>query len=178
MIWRGRCAVGSYRPTSRHGVEVPTLADCAYAAGFLDGEGTFGVGLHPPEYSAFVSAGQVVPDPLDWLADRWGGGIGLFGDNRVTRRDCYAWIVTGRQVLPVLRDILPHLIVKRAHATLLLEFAETVRAPGGRQPLTPGVLERRAAIYQRLRHLNARGTGSLKAGQAAYTGDSAEEHTP
>lgn len=130
----------------------------AWAAGFLDGEGCFNLGPSEtrrgdrvwPSYRAYVKANQVVEAPIQKLHDLFGGRTWRRGTNTVTGKPVFEWQIQGgpdlRRVLPLL---IPHLIVKKAAAELLLEFAQTIGRRAGRGGTPPKILIRRKQIYKR-----------------------------
>lgn len=107
----------------------------AWAGGFLDGEGHFGLNrvntwLYPtPVIQATQSNARIAP--LYRLKDLFGGGV--YQQNRSGAkggRD-YGWRLSGgkkcREVLP---ELLPYLCVKGIEAGLVLDYALLVPEPG------------------------------------------------
>jgi single-strand DNA-binding protein len=119
--------------------------DLAWAAGFLDGEGHFGIRASSKQgYPApFIEAGQVhSPEPIFRLQELFGGGV---KQRRRTGFDSiWVWSLHGgepcRRALP---QLLPHLTVKRAEAGILFVCAQLVPVRGGNKrgaARTPQVL--------------------------------------
>lgn len=120
------------------GVIVPTPEDCAYAAGFFDGEGTVFIainrgakGARGPIYNMRVTAAQVDPTPLAWLQERWGGSLAERRP-RGSQRLSYVWNCFARQAARFLTDVRPFLLVKIDEADLALEFQASLFNPGVR----------------------------------------------
>jgi len=147
----------------------PTEADCWYAAGFIDGEGSISIRAknhgryHPgwsPSWAALVEVSQVDPRPLQWLQQRWGGALRQIRRNRTkNERDAWDWIVASKQAYKFLEDVLPMLMVKQEHAqnALRLRDLRTGRGyslpDGTRNRLTEADLSERRAIYEESRRL-------------------------
>jgi hypothetical protein len=116
----------------------PTKEDCAYAAGFFDGEGTVFIAedrgrkeARGPIYNMHVTACQVDPDPIHWLQHRWGGTI-VRRSARANTRPCWIWNCFAREALAFLRDVRPYLMVKADEADVAIEFQEGRFQPGQR----------------------------------------------
>jgi hypothetical protein len=73
--------------------------DIYWAAGFLEGEGTF---QNPVGAGFRIAAPQVQREPLDRLQRMFGGGIGLYGrQKRLNHSDCHTWHISGRAAAAV-----------------------------------------------------------------------------
>lgn len=108
----------------------------AWAAGFLDGEGCFTITRSAPrrQFAPRIHAAQIVQEPLDKLLELFGGHVAL----RDTRhRPLWYWEVAGATaVVRVLPLLIPHLLVKRAQAEMLLEFASRIDPRNGGKRLS------------------------------------------
>lgn len=95
----------------------------AWAAGFLDGEGSFTIDGRPTRhYRPMISATQIDRTPLFLLRD-WFGGHVYTQRTLAERRATSSWQCSSRiNVLDVLTEIRPFLIVKAAQADLMLEY--------------------------------------------------------
>jgi hypothetical protein len=111
----------------------PTETDKAYAAGFLDGEGTFTIrrraGAQAKRgngewYFCSVVCSQVVPTPLWWLAERWGGGVYGHPETQPNARPSFRWEVANQAAYSICRDVLPFLWVKKDACANILRFSE------------------------------------------------------
>lgn len=136
----------------------PTVTDCAYLAGIIDGEGSIGAHFH--KSSGAWMTQLVVTNTnhalMDWLAERWLGNVIRCRPGTGGTKPTYFWQVTNRRVVPVLEDALPYLVLKREHAELALEWAAGCQNHG-RRGYPPEVKERRLVIVERMRELNRRG---------------------
>lgn len=128
----------------------------AYFAGFIDADGTFGI----DSTCAYVSVSQVHPEVLEALAERYGGFVQGPFDFYEGRRPIYRWTAKTRACRKALDAILPHLIVKRERAQLLLDYMAIGRLPrkGYREEERARVLQERKRIKGALTDLNRRGT--------------------
>src|SRR4051794_32131990 len=98
----------------------------AWAAGFLDGEGCFslskssGKGCHETTRNAALSACQIRKAPLEKLAGLFGGNVNV-ARTHDKGQAIYQWCITGSQLVPVIEDLLPHLVGKRDEAQAVLD---------------------------------------------------------
>ena len=110
--------------------------DLAWAAGFIDGEGTVYISpertKHPMGLRLLAS--QTVEKPLRKLQSLFGGGnVYLRNDTRKeTYRPLWTWQLSGTLAKAALKAMLPYLTVKSQQAAIALNFP--VRPQGGRNP--------------------------------------------
>lgn len=113
--------------------------DFAWAAGFLDGEGSFMIcrGRAKGFLKSFISADQTEKTSLEKLARIIGGKVHQRNRPTVTGKTVYHWQISSassiREVVPLL---LPHLTVKRQKAKILLDFCFTVPKRGAAKHTT------------------------------------------
>jgi hypothetical protein len=97
---------------------VLTVRDLAWAAGFLDGEGSFSL-LAPKTPHGGVSpklqAAQVDRELLDRLRRMFGGAIYLrrYNPPRPRIHDCHLWALNGKPAIGVMLTLYPMLSLKR-----------------------------------------------------------------
>ena len=94
--------------------QVPDRDDCIYAAGFFDGEGCVNLtlsGRGKKAVTAQMILGNTDLAVLEWLRDRWGGGLYKKSD-RIQRRPQWQWVLWESRMLPYLDDIAPFVKVK------------------------------------------------------------------
>ena len=143
---------------------MPTLEQCAYAAGFMDGEGCIYIGgvhgrkPHRVMYAVRVGIGQDDIRPLLYIEGLWGGSINP-GPVRSNGKCSSRWTVTAAKAAVFLVDILPYLIVKREQAKLALELQATKRRAGPWKPVDDAVIARWQEIKEGIATLNARYPG-------------------
>lgn len=134
--------------------------DHVWAAGFLDGEGYFGVkrinGYHVPK----VAAGQNDRRPLDKLAELFGGTVRVMRDERPNRKQFYMWeLCAAKQIAPMLDVIRPYLRVKDREAETLRALCLTIyrRKGVGKRDIPESILRERDRLEAELKKLNAKG---------------------
>ena len=143
----------------------PTALDWAYLAGFVDGEGTLGLGRvsrrQRGQRNPYIKAVNTNASVIDWCFATFGGHARhLIVRPHPTKsgfmsKPCYGWEVSGgKSVRRILAGIRPHLKVKAAHAAILEEWFGTGDYRGGAQVVPPKVIEQREAIAAALTELN------------------------
>jgi len=131
-----------------------------YLAGYVDADGYFGLAsvniksgkrrgygyLYPQ-----IQVGGVVRAPLEALAQEFGGKLFVKSTRRLNEQPMLVWMLSGRKRLePVIRQLEPHLLVKRRQAQLLLRyFRECYRDRATWPRLSQSEHERRG-VYKRL----------------------------
>lgn len=149
-----------------------TVAELAYAAGFIDGEGC----IHISERSAYwqhlgkktrytgffgaVKVSQNVKEPLEMLQRLFGGNVRLRDhpgkDNR--RWNHYEWEAPRSVVADTLEAILPYLIVKHCEAELAIPFFRSLAGGfhSGRR-LTDEIREQRRSLIRGVKEAKSNG---------------------
>lgn len=134
--------------------------DLAWAAGFLDGEGSLLIQNAKRNgvryYWIMVSAPQVSPEPLIKLQMMFGGAIHHRRSRPEKWADFYEWHIGNRQAASMLRRVLPYLLVKCGQADLLLAF-DALLLRKGKRALTGPEVARRAALADAVKALNRKG---------------------
>jgi len=102
--------------------------DAAWAAGFLDGEGHFGISLRGDgRANTVVAATQVDPRPLLRLKEFFGGS--LSNCIRGSRGGYYQWSLQGNtKVERLLLAVRPYLSIKGEQTELMLALIELVHS--------------------------------------------------
>jgi hypothetical protein len=140
----------------------------SYTAGLLDGEGS--IQINPSKsasgkcyWNLTVQISSGCRKVLDELHGCWNfGNVKSYQPKgkRSYRRSCY-WRMYSKQAEEFLREILPHLRIKREHAELALEFRRYVGYRRGQ--LTEEISSKRNEIALKMRELNQLyGKGPLK----------------
>lgn len=108
--------------------------DAAYWAGFLDGEGSFGLYKHKAKTPAgfilapTVQAANTRLEIMQELKAAFGGYITLHKANpKLNRKPLYNWRLTSRRAMEVVKTVLPYLKLKTPQAELLLEAGDILR---------------------------------------------------
>jgi hypothetical protein len=137
---------------------VPVESDYAWAAGFIDGEGTFSITKHVNgvnSYKPHLAVSQVDRRPLDRLQVLFGGHVKSMRSRHPNQSDYWRWGLASAQAF---RELLPHLlpwlIVKREEAEIVLDFCKLV-GPKGRWVIPDEVSQARSALVEELREVRA-----------------------
>jgi hypothetical protein len=102
-----------------------TVAQAAYLAGMIDGEGSILVWQRKDRAIGQRSARVVVVNTdrpvMDWLLANVGGNLNNKPDTRPSafgtpRKPCWTWIVNGQNAVNILTQVLPYLVIKRDKA--------------------------------------------------------------
>jgi hypothetical protein len=134
--------------------------EIAWAAGFLDGEGSFLIGrvksksaaasmLHRP----FISAAQTGdPDCLKRLQRLFSGYVVRATRRTSAGRIFFMWrLDSARALRRALPKLLPHLVVKRAQAEIVLQLAQRIAPrPVGPKRLAQIEIETREGLARKL----------------------------
>lgn len=141
--------------------------DLAWAAGFLDGEGsvrirrTWSKSTARRVYSVSLSAVQVEREPLERLVTLFKGTINPKQQVNIRRANSspyWAWMITGQRAVESLKGMLPYLTVKRDRALLAIEFHRlTGPKRSGARRLSDQEMASRHAYFEQMRVLNLRG---------------------
>ncbi len=146
-------------------VNVLSLEDAAYIAGFFDGEGC--VILHKmhindsvrtPNYGLRIYLSNTFPGIVEWIQMKVGYGH-IYNRKRPGNwKRVYEWCINGRRADDFLKQIYPFLKIKRLQVEVAFEYIETLYLPGeNRNILQEKVLNLRHELKKRLTMLNKRG---------------------
>jgi len=136
-----------------------SVAEKAYIAGFLDGEGSFGIQKSGYPFVIVANSDKSV---INWISEKVGYGTKWYvNDARGNRKPMYSFrIQTYADIIEFIEAIIPYLKVKKQQAQLLKEYCELRLKSPLRNPLTGKMtLEgRMLEIYKTMKNLNKRGT--------------------
>ena len=125
----------------------------AWAAGFVDGEGYIGIvrmfdknrGYY--SYRVALDVAQVYREPLAILQELFGGHLGFARNNY---SGYWHWRASGKDVVRIVKILLPYLVVKSRQAKLVCDFE--FHARWNKVPVE--IQERRAAMWAACSELN------------------------
>ena len=143
---------------------MPTPEQCAWAAGFMDGEGSIyirephGRKGHRSSYAIVVNISQDDIRPMLFIQNLWGGSVNP-GPVRDNGKCSTRWTVTALSAARFLEDILPFLLVKREQASLALELQSMKRPVGWGHPIENTIYRRWGEIRKEIQTLNAKYPG-------------------
>lgn len=119
----------------------PTVADWAYAAAMMDGEGSFSIthgtgkskaGKPYPLFDSKVMISNTSVELMEWLKERFGGyyfesvkhiSKKAKANGQNSLRVCYRWISNTYKLQEwFVRGIFPYLVIKQRQAEVALEF--------------------------------------------------------
>lgn len=144
------------------------LADAAYLAGLIDGEGSIAVSRTKTSSSAkackrgFAYRASVTITMTDLAVLEWAkrtagvGNICVKKARSPNHKQAWSWTVWSIEAATLLAQILPFLKVKAEQAENLIEFQGAMRQPGSKG-LTDDEWSLREAHYAKSQHLNQRG---------------------
>ena len=134
-------------------MEVPSH-EVAYTAGFFDGEGCVNIARYlkrgRPYHCLAIIFTNTDFQVLDWLHQRWGGYLTKPTQDSPRHRPVRNLRFSAGPALPLLRAMLPYLIIKKSQVEIALEFIDSRSANlGGRQG-DPVATAKRAALAARM----------------------------
>lgn len=136
----------------------------AYAAGILDGEGCLTVGLNKRvmtyDSRIYVGMTEKAIGVLRQLKMKFGGSLKKTRNATAKWESAWMWTISGKNALPMIQSVLPHMILKQSQARLLLRL-ENLKADAREDG--PGWTEEMrkegAAIRASVMELNRKGPG-------------------
>lgn len=138
----------------------------AWAAGFLDGEGTLTIKRYHRNgnihYLAYISCAQVNKPhnvkALEILKSLFQGGKIYYysSKNKDDRIEVASWNITSKNAKECAEILLPYLVIKHRQAQLILDFCQVVENKKQFR-LTDEDHEKRAYLFDEMRKLNVKG---------------------
>ena len=131
-----------------------SVAEIAYAAGVLDGEGCILICQYKQEKQIVlrVCMGNSNLEMLTWFKERFGGSI-----CKVKQRvnlQCYSWAISSRLADRCIRTCFPYLIAKRSEAEVAMRFyLDGHHFDGRRREIATQEKDRRQELRLELRSL-------------------------
>lgn len=151
--------------------------DYAWAAGFIDGEGSISIKRYFRNrkngryiyYQPFVCASQARilehPKAIHKLHKMFGGSVSGWERKNPNQNPMIQWSVVSLDALNCVNKILPFLLIKRPSAELIQRFfveRDKIKGGSGKVKLTKEELEKRESFYWESRSLVQRGTLRLQ----------------
>lgn len=149
-----------------------TIAQIAYLAGIIDGEGSIYIGNFSSNkktgslyYQTNMEVSNTDEALIDWLIENIGGRKNKYTQKQLpknSRRDVYRWIVSGELLTHLCHLLLPYLIIKKRQCEIMIKMRKTFERTGmrkglqGTQPLDNQVLEERQKYFYEMRNLHCR----------------------
>lgn len=135
-----------------------SLADRAYLAGLIDGEGSIGIDNHGGVRSPSVRI-TLTNTNLDMLADLkavWGGWLSTRRKRKIGWKSVADLIWAGKPVSKLLTEIQPYLHAKKEQCRLALAFNKTVSSNQTRG-VSPEIQNYRQELRGKMLKANKRG---------------------
>lgn len=149
-----------------------TVAQIAYLAGIVDGEGSIYIGNFScnkktgvPYYQTNIQVTNTDKALIDWLVEIFGG---LFStrtrkqmDNK-SRKQVYTWTASGDRVTHLCELILPYLIIKKRQCEIMIQMRATftpnhcIKGKQGIQTQDPVLVALRQSLMDEMRSLHIR----------------------
>jgi|SRR5579859_3341273 len=150
-----------------------TVAQLAYMAGIIDGEGSIYIGnfsSNPKTGSKYYQTNIEITnsdkDLMDWIASVFGGRITTYSMGQIpknARRTYYRWIATGERVTHLVRILFPYFIAKKKQAEIMIKMRATykpkmgvTRGVQGIAVLDKEVLDIRQSYFEQMQALHCR----------------------
>ena len=137
-----------------------THDDIVYLAGIIDGEGSLAIDIQKPTtdrktdyYSIRIIIVNTSLNLMNWLESKFGGKV----HKRTLvagRKQCYQWRIYSFNASKLLQECLPHMIIKKEHAQLIIKFMDTKKDGW---LVTFEVQEIRRLLYKKIKEINKLG---------------------
>lgn len=135
----------------------------AYLAGLIDGEGCATIvrvehpsKKYPPriEHKARLLVVNTDKKMIEWCVKHFGGFLHQRRFRQTNWKDCYSWHRgIAKKDRAWLVSLIPYLITKKDRVKLLVDYIDLIGHP--RFKTAPEVIEKREAIRQEIKRLNA-----------------------
>jgi hypothetical protein len=142
---------------------VPTVykeIDLAYFAGIIDGEGCFCMYKCPQGYiRGCLKIDNTDKKLIDWIEDTFTGyssSLTRATSSKKYTRDIFSWVSTGDHLLDISEQVLPYLVIKKAHCENMIKFRQSCSTRTGNKPIAENILAIRQACLEASRKLNSR----------------------
>lgn len=139
-----------------------TIAELAYAAGIIDGEGCITIkrtgvvgAKRRPRHIANVSVVNSCLLMVEWLHRTFGGSIFKRKRQSAHHKETWAWDASAKIAVYVCEGVMPYLIAKREQAEIVIDLMAGPRLQA--VSISLGELERREMLSKRIRDLNRKG---------------------
>ena len=158
--------------TGIHILKEHSIAEAAYMAGIIDGEGSIYIGSYSKNHSTGVHYYQTAieisntDEPLiDWIQTTFGGRKALYTRNQTpknSRKQVFRWMATGLLIDHVIKLICPYIITKKRQCEIMLQMRETYKETGMRkgkasnERVPDRIMKIREELYREIRSLHCR----------------------
>lgn len=149
-----------------------TIAQIAYLAGIIDGEGSIYIGnfshnkkTGTPYYQTNIEVTNTDENLINWLMINIGGRRNTYTFKQTpknSRRTVYRWIVAGELLTHLCHLLLPYLIIKKRQCQIMIEMRKTFEGTGiirgqfGSRFVDETILITRKKLFEEMRSLHCR----------------------
>lgn len=149
-----------------------TIAQIAYLAGIIDGEGSIYIGnfsSNPKNGTLYYQTNMEVTNTdealIDWLITNIGGRKNKYTPKQTpinSRRPVFRWIVSGELLTNLCHLLLPYLIIKKRQCEIMIEMRKTFEVSNsqkgkqGIQPVSKEILSLRKKYFDEMQSLHCR----------------------
>ena len=153
-----------------------TIAQVAYLAGIIDGEGSIYIGnfssnpktgtLH---YQTNMEVTNTDKGLIDWLMSNFGGRMNLYTPKQTpknSRKPVYRWIASGELLTHLCHLLLPFVVIKKRQCEIMIKMRETFektkvkKGKYGANQVSAEILELRKSFFNDMRSLHCRNYSS------------------
>jgi hypothetical protein len=155
-----------------------TIAQIAYFAGIVDGEGSIYIGnfssnkkTGTPYYQTNMEVTNTDENLINWLMENIGGRKNTYTPAQTpknSRRTVYRWMVSGELLTHLCRLLLPYLVIKVRQCEIMIEMRKTfeetgvIRGQFGSRFVDDSVLINRKKYFDEMRSLHCRNYDNVK----------------
>lgn len=150
-----------------------TIAQSAYLAGVIDGEGTLFIGNYGNKdkirgtgfFQTVIAVTTTDKCLTDWLYDNFGGWKNEY-TSKQRAQNCkgpvYSWKCSGDRLTHLCEVMLPYLVIKKEQAEILLKMRSTyigseyAFGKQGVQHIPREIIDVRLALMDQLKHMHCR----------------------
>jgi len=142
-----------------------SIAELAYLAGFIDGEGCFYVGQIKQgkygtgqQWHCYLKLTSCDKIAIDWLQEHFSGcsqNRYRWTSLKAFYRPVYSWTIGGEALDYFLPLLQPYFVIKQDHCKVMIQIRKTFKNRGS-QRLSPVTLEIRTNLMKQMRRLNSR----------------------
>lgn len=97
--------------------------DMAYAAGILDGDGSFSILKNKGKYYPCIQLSNAFKGMSEWLHEKFGGSLRIKKPQQPHHKILYVWSARGvESCLKIIERILPHIVLKTEQCYVMENF--------------------------------------------------------
>lgn len=134
-------------------------ASLGYLAGIIDGEGCIALNYKSATIPGASCVRQLVVGNtdkrlVDWLHQNLGGYVRL-RVYELPHKNSYIWQASASDMVEILEKVLPHLLLKREQANIVIQYSKTIRPSGC--SISSRISRLRHKLVKRMSILNRKG---------------------